>query len=87
MRMHDAAELGMLVRDRRRQLGLSQAALAEQLHVSRQWVVSLERGKPTVELGLALRALHAVGLEVQVSTGGGADDLDLDDVFEKLWQG
>ena len=35
--------------------------------VSRDWIVQLEKGKATVELGLVLRALKALGLLVDIS--------------------
>lgn len=57
-------DVGRLVKDRRRQLGLSQAELAERVGVSRQWLVGLERGKPTVEMALALRTLALLGLNL-----------------------
>lgn len=57
----DVAEL---VRDRRKQLGLSQMELARRAGVSRQWLVELERGKPTAEVALVLRTLAAAGMQL-----------------------
>lgn len=57
----DVAEL---VRDRRKQLGLSQMELARRAGVSRQWLVDLERGKPTAEVALVLRTLAAAGMQL-----------------------
>ncbi|HST59370.1 MAG TPA: helix-turn-helix domain-containing protein, partial [Longimicrobium sp.] len=57
----DVAEL---VRDRRKQLGLSQMELARRAGVSRQWLVDLERGKPTAEVSLVLRTLAAAGMQL-----------------------
>ena len=34
--------------------------------VSRQWVSGVERGKPRAEVGLILRALRALGLDLSV---------------------
>jgi HTH-type transcriptional regulator/antitoxin HipB len=59
-------ELAQLVRDQRKRRRLSQQRLAELIGVSRQWVIALEQGKPTAELGLVLQALSAVGLRVDV---------------------
>lgn len=64
MRIEDDAELGELVRKRRRELRLSQAALAEQVGVSRQWLVEVEKGKPRAEIGLVLRTLHMLGVKL-----------------------
>ena len=58
------ADIGALIRDRRRALGLDQADLADQIGVSRLWVNQVERGKPGASLGLVLRALAAVGVEL-----------------------
>lgn len=56
----------MRVRERRQELGLSQATLAQRLGVTRQWVASLEHGKRTVEAGKVLATLRALGLVVDV---------------------
>jgi HTH-type transcriptional regulator / antitoxin HipB len=61
------ADLGAAIRDRRRQLGLGQASLAERIGVSRQWVIAIERGRSRAELGLVLRALTALGLRLDTS--------------------
>jgi HTH-type transcriptional regulator/antitoxin HipB len=58
------ADFGALIKDRRRALGLDQADLADQIGVSRLWVNQVERGKPGASLGLILRALAAVGVEL-----------------------
>ena len=68
------AEIGALIKDRRRRLGLDQAHLAERIGVSRLWVNQVERGKPGASLGLVLRALAAVGVELTGSAQDEADD-------------
>lgn len=55
-------DVGALARSRRRSLGLSQAKLAERLGTSQDWVSRLESGKPTLQLGLVLRALRELGV-------------------------
>lgn len=57
-------DIAKLVRERRKQVGLSQAELARRAGVSRQWIVDLEHGKPTAEVSLVLRALAATGLHL-----------------------
>jgi HTH-type transcriptional regulator / antitoxin HipB len=57
-------DIGALIKDRRRTLGLDQAELAERIGVQRLWVNQVERGKPGASLGLVLRALSAVGVEL-----------------------
>jgi y4mF family transcriptional regulator len=60
-------EIGLLVRESRRAHGLTQAALAARVHVSRKWIIDLEAGKRTSELGLVLRTLNALALELDIS--------------------
>jgi len=67
MRSLRPAEVGRTIRDRRRALGLDQASLAKRVGVSRQWIVEVERGKERAEIGLVLRTLAALGLEVTIS--------------------
>ena len=59
-------DLGAVIRDKRRQLKLDQAAFARRIGVSRQWVIEIERGHPRAELGLVLRALDALNIGVDV---------------------
>ncbi len=59
------ADIGALIKDRRRALGLDQAELATQIGVSRLWVNQVEGGKPGASLGLVLRALSALGVELK----------------------
>ncbi len=61
------AALGGFVADLRRSLQIRQADLALRAGVSRQWIVALEQGKPTLEVGLVLRTLETLGLEVAVT--------------------
>jgi HTH-type transcriptional regulator / antitoxin HipB len=62
------ADIGALIKDRRRALGLDQAELAERIGVGRLWVNQVERGKPGASLGLVLRALSAVGIDIKAFT-------------------
>jgi y4mF family transcriptional regulator len=64
MRIRTPTDLGAVLRDRRKELKLDQATLAQRIGVSRQWLVGVERGRARAELGLVLRALDAVGLSV-----------------------
>jgi HTH-type transcriptional regulator/antitoxin HipB len=62
-------DLGALIRDRRRRLGLDQRELAERVGVSRQWIIEAERGKPGAPVGLLLRTLDALGVMLAVDDG------------------
>lgn len=59
-------DLGALVREARKQRGWTQSQLGTRVGASRFWVAEFERGKPGAELGLALRAVVAVGLRIKV---------------------
>lgn len=67
MYVRTAADLGAVIRDRRKQLKLDQAAFAKQIGVSRQWVIEIERGHPRAELGLVLRAVDALNIRLEAS--------------------
>ncbi|MBX3287520.1 MAG: helix-turn-helix transcriptional regulator [Actinobacteria bacterium] len=67
MEIRSAKHLGALARARRLDLDLSQARVAEQAGVSRQWVVAFEAGKPTAEVGNVLRVIRALDLALDVS--------------------
>ena len=56
------AELGRAVGLARRSRGLSQAGVAARARVTRQFVIQLENGKPTAQIGKALTVMMCVGL-------------------------
>ncbi len=66
-------DLGLAIREQRTRLRLGQRELARRVGVSRQWIVEVEKGKPRAEVGLVLRTLAALGLDLraaQRSTAG-----------------
>jgi HTH-type transcriptional regulator / antitoxin HipB len=66
MLIRTPADLGAAIRAGRRAVGLDQAGLAARVGVQRQWIIKIESGKPTAEVGLVLRTLNALGLQVDV---------------------
>lgn len=66
MQIRTPLELGLIIRDRRRKLGLTQAELARKIGAGRQWLVAFERGKSRAEVGLVLRALSALDLSLTI---------------------
>lgn len=64
--MFDVTAIGQIVRDERKELGLRQDELAAASGVGLRFIVDLERGKPTVEMGKALAVLAALGCELQI---------------------
>ncbi len=72
------SDIGALIRARRRELGLGQAELAEIAGVSRLWINQVEGGKPGAGLGLVLRTLAALGIEL--SGGGNESDSQIPEI-------
>lgn len=70
VRVQNTRELGLLLRQGRRDRGLSQQELAEKIGASRHWVMDVEKGKPTAEMGLALKALSALDMTFDVRRSG-----------------
>ena len=59
-----AHDLGTLIRQTRQSAGLTQQALAHQVGSTRQWVIRLEQGQPTVAMARVLDVLSELGLEM-----------------------
>ncbi|MFM8801421.1 MAG: helix-turn-helix domain-containing protein [Tagaea sp.] len=83
-------DLGLVIRQQRRQFGLNQTELARRVGVGRQWIVAIEHGKARAELGLVLRTLTALELTLTVDGGGnyssrksgGKAPIDIDAVLD-----
>ena len=58
-------ELGATVRERRKDLRLTQQQPADLSGTSERFVRALERGKPTVQLNHVVAVLDALGLELR----------------------
>lgn len=59
-----AAEFGAALARARRGLGLTQRDLALAAGVGERFIVELEAGKPTAQLGKALAVAHAAGMRL-----------------------
>lgn len=60
----DVRALGVMIRQRRKALGLRQDAVAMAAGVGVMFVSNLERGKATAEVEKVLAVLNAVGFDV-----------------------
>ncbi len=60
----DATQFGAAVASARKALGLTQRELALAINSGERFIVDLEAGKPTAQLGKALAAAKAVGLRL-----------------------
>jgi len=71
MLIRTPADLGAVIRERRKKIGLGQAELAARIDVSRQWIVGIERGRARAELGLVLRALDELNIRLDARDRAG----------------
>jgi y4mF family transcriptional regulator len=60
-----------LVRDTRKRLGVTQKDLALTAGTGLRFVIDLERGKETCELGKSLRILQTLGITVTLTPPAG----------------
>ena len=70
--VRSAAELGTLAREQRLTLSLKQQDVAGLGKTGTRFVGDLERGKPTVQLQMALDLLDLIGLEVIIQPKSGS---------------
>jgi DNA-binding XRE family transcriptional regulator len=69
--IEDARQFGSAVASARKALGLTQRELALAINSGERFIVELEAGKPTAQLGKALAAAKAVGLRLAATGGPG----------------
>ena len=73
--MVDALEIGYAIKDRRAELGMTQAQLAEASGVSKRCLWSLELGQnPGVQLDKLTAVLGALGLGLELTVGNPPDE-------------
>lgn len=86
MRIRSTRDAAATLRGRRTELGLSQADLAARAGVSRKWIYEFEAGKARAELGLVIRVLEKLGMELEVKAGRSAASkrgVDLDEILKE----
>lgn len=88
MRVRTPQDIGLTIRERRIELGMDQTELAQRVGVSRQWLVEIERGKPRAEIGLVLRTLRELDLDIWVGDVPApdthpADSIDLNRIIDR----
>lgn len=66
--IEDATQFGAAVASARKALGLTQRELALAINSGERFIVDLEAGKPTAQLGKALAAARAVGLRLTTAS-------------------
>jgi y4mF family transcriptional regulator len=68
MKIVSVNDLAASVRQARKRLGWTQAELAARSGVSRDWIIGLEKAKPSQEIALVLRTLKALDLNVSIGS-------------------
>ena len=61
-------QLGAVIRARRRQLEVTQKDLAMTCGTGLRFIIDLEKGKPTCQIGKILQVLRALGLKLQIDS-------------------
>lgn len=69
--MITTSDLGAAIRQARKAMGLRQDELAAAAGVGLRFLVELERGKPSVQLGKVLQVMDALGLDLGVQPRSG----------------
>jgi HTH-type transcriptional regulator / antitoxin HipB len=65
----NAQEFGEMVAQARKALGVTQRDLALAINTGERFIVDLEAGKPTAQLGKALAAARAAGVRLEDISG------------------
>jgi len=60
-------QIGQMIRDTRKKLGVTQKDLALTSGTGVRFVIDLERGKETCEIGKALRVLQTLGIKLTLT--------------------
>lgn len=64
--LFSTADIGAVIRNRRRKMGYTQVELAERVGVGITYLSNLENGKETAEIGKALHVLKMLGMDLFV---------------------
>jgi y4mF family transcriptional regulator len=64
---YTSQQIGQLIRDTRKKLGVTQKDLSLTSGTGLRFVIDLERGKETCEIGKALRVLQTLGIKLTLT--------------------
>ena len=73
MNLLTTEQLGSLIRKTRKALGLRQDQLAGVANVGLRFIVDLEKGKPTAQMGKVLQVLAVLGCTLTITPPSGLD--------------
>lgn len=66
LKKYNAQEIGRLVRETRKKLGVTQRNLALTSGTGLRFIIELEQGKPTCQLEKVLTVLRTLGLKLTI---------------------
>ena len=64
---YTTVDIGKLIRDTRKKLGLTQKALALTSGTGLRFIIDLEKGKETCEIGKALTVVNTLGVNITLT--------------------
>jgi y4mF family transcriptional regulator len=76
---YTVADIGKLIRETRKKLGVTQKALALTSGTGLRFIIELEKGKETCETGKVLTVLHTLGIKMTLTPPAAAAQQGSDD--------
>ena len=73
MKIKTTQNIGATIRTRRKRLKITQKELAMTCGTGLRFIVDLEKGKPTCQIGKTLQVLQALGLAIETTPLSGDD--------------
>lgn len=74
-------QLGAILRRARKNAGLTQGALSNQIHLRQGTVSRIEAGEPAMQIRTLMAALSALDLELVVRARSKGSSADIEDLF------
>ena len=73
MKIKTTQNIGATIRTQRKRLKITQKELAMTCGTGLRFIVDLEKGKPTCQIGKTLQVLQALGLAIEITPLSGDD--------------
>jgi HTH-type transcriptional regulator/antitoxin HipB len=68
---HTPKTIGALVKTARKTMGVTQRDLAMTSGTGLRFIIDMEKGKPTCQLGKVLTVLHTLGIKIEFTAPSG----------------
>ncbi|MCK4944983.1 MAG: helix-turn-helix transcriptional regulator [Alphaproteobacteria bacterium] len=65
---HTTEHIGKIIKNTRKQLGVTQKDLALTSGTGLRFIIDLEKGKPTCQIGKVLTVMHTLGVKLDISS-------------------